>query len=338
MTDAAQSDPWANIAPNSVEGQVNSRRANPEHPLAFYWARDHAGRYCFLLRTNQPIQDRLPKPALADIDITIASKDERDGMLLLVLGKSTQRDLFRIICRDLMRETVSVVGAGQEPAAVAVILNRLRRWQDLLKVRNQGLLSRQEQLGLLGELQILDSMFLRNLGPREAVAAWRGPGRGEQDFGYGQWLLEVKTQLSTSDQVLQISSLAQLDNRSGTIVVCHHTFASCSPDDIGGLTLRGIAATLRARLLERDQVAADIFDATLFDAGYEDREEYGQLFYRPLQRRFFRVVDAFPRLVPANVPVGIRSVKYEVELSTCTSFEIEGEVLEGEMFSYHGAH
>ena len=337
MSERSSSDPWADIAPGGAQQTVSSRRVDVDHPLDFYWTRDYMARCGLMLRLRKPITEKLQKPSLGGVDIVVEAPPSGGGLLLLVLKDAAQHDLFRIICRDLLQAT-RTSSRENETAAVAIILNRLQRWQELLKVRSQGLLSRQAQIGLLGELLILDSIFLSHLGPREGVAAWRGPTGGEQDFGHGQWLLEVKTQLSTSDQALQITSLAQLDDRSGTIVVCHQTLGSCGPSDDGAVTLRGVASGLRQRLEREDLIARDLLDMVLLESGYVDREEYGELSYQQLRSRFFRIADGFPRLVPATVPVGIRNVQYQIEISTCSSFEIDGATLEREMFENHAQH
>jgi hypothetical protein len=46
------------------------------------------------------------------------------------------------------------------------------------------------------------------------ISAWRGPFGDEQDFVHGEWIIEIKTQLNTADQRMQISSEAQLDTSS----------------------------------------------------------------------------------------------------------------------------
>jgi hypothetical protein len=46
------------------------------------------------------------------------------------------------------------------------------------------------------------------------ISAWRGPFGDEQDFVHGEWIIEIKTQLNTADERMQISSEAQLDTSS----------------------------------------------------------------------------------------------------------------------------
>ena len=185
MTETGSADPWADIASGGAEQTVNSRRVDIDHPLDFYWTRDYAGRCGFMLRTRQPIAEKLQKPSLVGIDILIESP-AGGGFLLLVLTESPQHDLFRIICHDLLQAT-RLPSKENETVAVAIILNRLRRWQELLKVRSQGLLSRQAQIGLLGELLILESIFLNRLGSTgsRGCVAWTDGG------GAGFWIWPV---------------------------------------------------------------------------------------------------------------------------------------------------
>jgi hypothetical protein len=324
-------NPWADITPGQDGESVNSRRADPGHPLEFFWARDNAGRYLFLFRCSSNVATDLRVPNFAGIEIFLENLSSGGGLVRLVLLDGEQIDIFRTICRDLMRATerVSVANAEQ---AVTLILTRLRRWQDLLKISGQRGLSKQAQLGLFGELVFLRDLFMKNLPVHEAVAAWRGPMGAEQDFGYTDWLFEIKSQLTTSDQALIISSLSQLDTGSGNIILCHQTFSVGSEHDAGVVTLRSLVANLRSTIRDSDPLAGDLFQTALLEAGYSDKDEYGELHYMGLVRCMFRVEDSFPRLVPTAVPVGISDVRYQINISACMEFEVGFEELTKEVF------
>lgn len=331
MSSMSEQNPWADITPGKDRESVESRRADPGHPLDFFWARDNAGRYLFFFKCSSDAGTDLRVPKLAGIEIFLENLSPGGGLVRLVLLDGEQIDIFRSICRDLMRATERISNANAEQA-VTVILTRLRRWQDLLKISGQRGLSKQAQLGLFGELVFLRDFFMKNLEVREAVAAWRGPMGAEQDFGYTDWLFEIKSQLTTSDQALMISSLSQLDTDSGNIILCHQTFSVGSEQDSGVETLRSLVENLRSAIKDSDPVAGDLFQTALLEVGYSDRDEYGELHYMGLVRSMFRVGDRFPRLVPAAVPTGIRDVRYRIDISVCLDFEVGTEELTEEVF------
>ena len=66
---------------------------------------------------------------------------------------------------------------------------------------------------------------------KESIQTWKGPLEGEQDFAFQDNLYEVKTQLSTSDHKIKISSLEQLNNESGKIFLSHQIITPNIEDD-----------------------------------------------------------------------------------------------------------
>ena len=65
--------------------------------------------------------------------------------------------------------------------AGSIVLARIERWRALLLADSAGL-DRSAMRGLIGELLVLETRLLEQLGPDEAVHAWTGPLRTAQDF------------------------------------------------------------------------------------------------------------------------------------------------------------
>lgn len=119
-----------------------------------------------------------------------------------------------------------------------------------------GRLSDYQELGLFGELVVLDHL-IGSIGQHRAVDSWRGPTREEHDFGLDEADLEVKTTLSES-RSHRISSLTQLEplpNRELWLVSVQLTTRG-----VGGSTLsesiqlimnRVTDPAVKARLAER---------------------------------------------------------------------------------------
>src|SRR5262249_28838647 len=153
-------------------------------------------------------------PKLNGIDVAIERRPPASVRLVLTLQDRAQFDIFRALCDHLIKATRSEP-PGANGLGLRLVLQRLRDWHDMLRRRRVSLLDPQEILGLAGELLFLRDQVLPLLPPPQGILSWRGAYRDEQDFAFGGWQIEVKTQLSTSDQRLQISSEAQLDATSG---------------------------------------------------------------------------------------------------------------------------
>lgn len=321
-------DDWSDIGVTS--GSRTERRADPNHPLDFFRARSPEGNYMLVLKGAE-ISENLKLPVLSGLAISSHAPQNRPAELVVELLDSEQTSIFRALAADLLFAT-NDVAQGDGVAGAARVITRIERWQDLLKKRRDQLLSRQAIIGLFGELHFLKERILPRMQPVDAVAAWRGPHGEEQDFAIGEWIVEVKTQLSTADQFLKISSEAQLDTASGPIVICHQTFASASTGEPNALSLNGIVETIRTELLNAQASALDLFEAGLMAAGFETRQEYEREGWMFVKASLFEVVDDFPRLVPQMLPPGVQRVTYRIIPAACSDYARSEDWLSEKVF------
>lgn len=133
------------------------------------------------LLIEAPLEDRPPPVFRLQADGITVLDDRRPAERLLRLSVTLERaellDVFEVLASDL----VDVVKSTASPAAaLAMAFRRLEAWQACLRVRRRGL-SREEQVGLMGELVVLD-VVAEEIGPRRALEAWRGPLGGVHDF------------------------------------------------------------------------------------------------------------------------------------------------------------
>lgn len=300
-------------------GGRTERRADPSHPLDFFRARDEKGRYLLVLKGDElPVTGKLP--ILAGIRISLAHLQDKNDELVLELADSEQLSIFRALAADIIQAT-SDLPLGDGEVGLHRVIGRIERWQELLKRKRNEVLTRQAIIGLVGELLFLRDAIMPHLPPHVAVTSWRGSHRDEQDFAIGSWIAEIKTQLSTADQFIKISSEAQLDTTSGPIALVHQTISSVSESDPAAVTLNGLVASIRSLLLASGPAAIDIFEAGLIAAGYETRPEYEEESWLPITRRIFEIADGFPRLVPEILPPGVQNVSYRVLPNACSDFE-----------------
>jgi hypothetical protein len=322
-------DPWSDIAASSEPGSDHLRRADASHPLELWWGRDHLGRCLFVLDGRRSAaRQRLPE--LAGIEIASCALDAAHDRLVLTLLDHADIELFRALCSDLLRATADVA-SGDSVSGLRIVLERLRRWQDLLRRRRIGL-SDQEIIGLVGELLFLRDCLLTRVPASIATTMWRGPFGDEQDFLINGSIIEVKTQLATADQCLQISSENQLDTASGPILVVHQTISQSNPQSSSALSLNDLAGNLRAMIAAADQYAADMFDAGLLAAGHAPLPAYAEPYWLLAQRNAYAVGDSFPRIVPSDLRSGVERVRYHIRLETCLDHRVDLDSFLGSLF------
>lgn len=161
-------------------------------------------------------------------------------------------------------------------------------------------MSRHEEIGLLGELLVLEHL-LTWLPERDAVAAWRGWEAAEHDFDLGEADLEVKTTTSERRRH-RISSATQLVPSSGRdlwLISLQVTAASEQATDATGLSdlVRRLAGGIK-----EDEVRADLF-ARLRRAHWteETASAYSDRYRLRTKPAHFFVDAAFPSITPAKL-------------------------------------
>lgn len=312
-------DPWKDIPASSDPGIDNVRRVETTYPLDFRRGRDFLGRYILVLEGRKQAGELPPLPRLGGIDVDAVFDTSGMCKLVLTLLDRADYELFKVLCHDLLTST-SGLARGDNSRGLVVVLGRLGRWQELLRRRYDQLLSVHQIIGLTGELLFLRDHLLPVLG-KVAIDSWRGPFGDEQDFVIGDWIVEAKTQLSTADQRLHISSEAQLDTSSGKILLLHQTIGASAENNPLSRSLNGLVEEIRRELSSYDTALIN-FDLALVEAGYVTRPEYDSSKYVLVRRMPYVVRDGFPRITPAMLVPGVEKVRYQISIEACRSFEI----------------
>jgi hypothetical protein len=170
---------------------------------------------------------------------------------------------------------------------------------------------------LFGELVVLEAAMLPH-GEEASVQGWVGPDEAPQDFAFSSSFVEVKTVIAGTSTIT-ISSLDQLDIADGALSVAVVEIVECVKAT-GGLSLRELVGRVQLRL-EGNVLARTRLDDQLAKAGYTDREEYGEVDYRVLRTRWFRVDADFPRLCRSGLPLPIVDGTYRILLSALPKYE-----------------
>lgn len=146
-------------------------------------------------------------------------------------------------------------------------------------------LSREHELGLFGELTVLDCLISGTSGS-EAVAAWRGPDGDEHDFDLGCGDLEVKS--TTSEKRIHwIGSLGQLTPTPGRRLWLLSMQLTTGLGEAA--TIAELIGKLRLKLVGAD---LDAFEKKLYTVGWRD-------IFAPKVRHRFRLRST-PLLLPVN--------------------------------------
>ena len=320
----SERDPWTGIGKPSDATHLAMRRAEAEGRWDFYWAKDRDGHCALVLRAAAFAMPQARLPRLKGLDLTIqqGSAEEKSSLVIRLLD-STQTDIFLTLCHDIVD---SAEQATSEPEATARTVTRTWRWHHLLR-GGRGQLSAEEQIGLIGELTLLENVFVPQCGPVRAVEAWRGPLDETQDFSLGSLRVEVKARGPRAGDDIHISSEHQLlAPEGGTLFLTVGVF---EPTDLDadGETVTEVALRVRQLIASIDSRALPRFDALLAAAGLDLGDDYSPWTWRQKERSIFMVREGFPRLTPEDLPSGVTGVRYGLSLPGCGDFLVPPSAL-----------
>lgn len=147
-------------------------------------------------------------PDASDNLVLGARNHDGTGYVDLVCKNDALGLVFERLCADV------VTRAQDEPDMHPnkALIRALDDWQALFE-RTPAALSREEQIGLFGELLVLER--LAQTDPVKALGAWSGPGKSLRDFSSEKAFMEVKCTTSQDAKRVSISSLDQLDPAAG---------------------------------------------------------------------------------------------------------------------------
>ena len=278
--------------------------------------RDGKPAFRFLVSQNekQDIKTISPRNGFEiSFEDSILCKD--DIACLILPRRGSNLGLFL----DFVRDLVIVAGESSSNLAVKNLIGRLAQWSLFFDKCPNGILSDNQQLGLLGELWFL-YIFLEK-GAFEIIKKWKGPESATKDFVFDDLAVEIKTTIRSDTNRIHISDENQLDDSGfSKLILCNLIFIK---DELDGYTLPELIEEIRGFLgtYNYEQVR---FNELLEKAGYRDvfAEMYDKSF--KLENMFYyNVSEDFPRVIPRDLRNGVKAVSYNIELSFCKKYMIE---------------
>lgn len=237
--------------------------------------------------------------------------DLDDGWTWLAMTRSEsgQFDLFVAMVCDVVG-LLDAASQTDRQTQMRLFIERVRAWQEFMR-KGVTALGPEREVGLIGELVVLNGLLDEGLGCSSVIDAWKGPLDGEQDFELGMGAIEVKATASQTGFPARVGSLQQLDDHIRQPLFMAGVKLRLNPE---GVSLPSLVAKTRERLKDAP-VAAAKFDRLLLDAGHYDghASQYTRRF-ELVELRIREVTGKFPRLTVGNVPAGVIAASYNIDL------------------------
>lgn len=245
---------------------------------------------------------------------------------------SVQRVMYRRSIGSYIRVRCIASGADEAFASMALEIARevavagrpvgelvtktLERHAEMFE-RAGDTIPQSRTLGLFGEL-----LLLRDLASHNSSSArnWSGPLGGHHDFEFPCDAIEVKTRLASSQALIHVNGVEQLDVTAGTrlwLVVnelVESESGESSADLLGRLRELGCDVGVLAHRLGMYGFKMD--DPRLGESRFVSKDAM-----------VFEVVEGFPRLVAqsfaqAQVPSGVESVNYTIRIAALLQWRV----------------
>lgn len=258
---------------------------------------------------NQP-------PSSSGFSVELTKKNSAQVRFAVSKLEEGPLDVFETMVMDLWDQTSKFQGTSA--AAVTHFLARIRSWQDFMKLGSQTL-SEEEELGLWGELLVLQTM-VEKFPEKELllVNSWVGPLKKDQDFRIAKGAFEVKTSSSPLRFVIKAASSKQFDASEFSLLALGAVKVSVNAK---GKTLPALVDSALSILTINE--SKNCLKNSLLAAGYIDtqRQHYSRSFLLS-NLTFYKVDDSFPKLPTEKLDPAIVKITYEIDLALLKSPQI----------------
>jgi hypothetical protein len=242
-------------------------------------------------------------------------------------------EIFTVFCADILEHWIPHAGVSE---SLQSLIHRLARWKRFFQRGNPLGLSREDHIGLYGELCFIEAGLKSGCSATLLLNAWQAPLGTSQDFLFGAVAAEIKTNTGIDMDLVRITNARQLDSTGlQTLFLARYAFDFRNGS---GRTLRQIISSLRAELSASSTDALAILEDRLLDAGFVESvpNEFDAWGFTFRQFDVFDVGDGFPRVLETDLPHGISEISYALNLGAAAAFRCAESVVWEGIISNHG--
>ena len=304
--DDFRNDPWEHInEPIYPDVQRLFR-----HDDRFWVSINEKNEKLFVINVPLRINEEIPT-LLNVIETDIVEFDGGSTRFLCILKDENLLEIFTLMIKDIADKCKDFT----DTEVINKAIDRLfTDWTQLLKPSHAGI-GRSKQIGLWGEMFILNDQIKRAYPVSEAISFWIGPENKKQDFTVNNLALEVKTTLAGSTPSIKITSLDQLERITDKLYLIQLFINQASSDDAESMSLQDIYDQIWYSIEENDANTKANF---MLKAGKimnkaKKSEKNEKFLYQSYD--LYNVDDSFPSISSSDLPDPIRKVRYDIDSS-----------------------
>lgn len=235
---------------------------------------------------------------------------EDNSVLSIYLNKESFLNIYLNLIEEIIN---SIVNENDEKKILKLIEDKLNSWKKCFENENFSGLSKEEELGLIGELLTINKLLdLKEYELEEIIQSWKGPENNLHDFKFTNKIYETKTSLSN---IIKISNIDQLDYQTyKNLFLFKVTLTKNS--NMSNININRLILDLRNKLKKTQY--KELFNNKINLYGYFDYhlENYKD-FYNLFNIQKYIIDENFISIQKKYLKPGIQNINFEIDLSYC---------------------
>ena len=289
----------------------------PTGPHRFHWGLDVNRRptLLYMINTDDTTSVSSNLPRLQGIEIYVTTSDQ--CYLTITLSDQYYRDIFLEFCL-LLIQAVEITPSSRD--GLLLLVNRCWRWQSFLNIKQNQLMSLEQQQGLYSESTFLKEVLFPSIGIHSALQTWRGPYGSPHDFWLATCNIEVKSTKQGGKNLIKVSSAEQLDLNGASKLILVHYILSLNSEN--GASLLDLMESISQLIDGTEPGSQQLFQSLIAEAGFSWNHDYNSSKWAVESVQSYWVEGDFPRITPSSILMGVGTVKYTIESSQISRFEL----------------
>jgi hypothetical protein len=227
---------------------------------------------------------------------------------------------FTCIIKEIAK---TIFETTKEP--VEIINHVINTWKSFWANQSKMILSEDEQIGLICELQVLENLL--EINPSNALNAWSGPLGHNHDFNFSEWSVEIKgTRKKFHGHTINgIDQLKPIRNKRLAFL----SFLIINSENTDAISLQDCIEKIINTTLQNIPNHIVRFNELLSGLGYSPifSEEYRKLKIEIQEAILYNVDNSFPTLTDEKLKIPldnrITAIRYDISLEGISGYNFQ---------------